>query len=46
MVYDNGMLITDNLVVCFFGELLLGGLTYVRARRIGCLVAFILSENP
>ena len=47
MVYDNGMLITDNrnLFVCFLGELLLGGLTYVGARRIGCLVAFILSEN-
>ena len=27
MVYDNGMLITDNrnLFVCFLGELLLGG---------------------
>ena len=51
MVYDDGMLIADNrnLFVCFLGELLLGGggggLTYVGARRIGCLVAFICQRT-
>ena len=47
MVYDNGMLIADNrnLFVCFLGELLLEGFTYVGARRIGCLVAFICQRT-